>query len=171
MQIAQILANQPFRLTSLVLHPEAHFSGNRNSLNYTCLCVKKQPKIKGFKPIFTCFTLRLCSIYSAYIQHTMNTWIFVKLDDLNFALLCTLHKMTILCNKFVTIPKAKYRAVFHLGIIKCLHNMQTADVFMLLVNIQIICQRKIFILCVDPHDHFRISFVEKSIWYLQKLSW
>ena len=39
-QIAQILANQPFRLTSLVLHPEAHFSGNRNSLKYTCLCVK-----------------------------------------------------------------------------------------------------------------------------------
>ena len=78
-------------------------------------------------------------------------------------LLCMLHKMTILCNKFVTIPKAKYRAMFHLGIIKCLHNMQTADVFMLLVNIQIICQSKIFILCVDLGGHFSISIIKKSI--------
>ena len=74
-QIAQILANQPFRLTSLVLHPEAHFSGNRNSLKYTCLCVKNSRK-QRFQANFHVFHAPSMQRYAAYMLHTDDYVIF-----------------------------------------------------------------------------------------------
>jgi hypothetical protein len=90
-QIAQILANQPFRLTSLVLHPEAHFSGNRNSLKYTCLCVKNSRKSKvssRFSRVSRSEYAVLCSIYAAYwwIRDFSLNW---TIEFLCFCACCT----------------------------------------------------------------------------------